>query len=175
MSKNTCDWRSLAAGQEILIDGIEYKIVLKTIEKIVKPPYNRGVLYLESPYTNERVMAELQEDGSFDFIRNPDVKPTEKGKPLTPDMMVYMMWDDGDLKKAIEDLNKPFDVLHALTIWKDKMKCGHRVRKYEAFIDGEDNIVRIRFICVEGCLTEWFKMGKIPLPHEHEMSLIKKV
>lgn len=175
MSKSTYNWRNLVAGQEVLIDGIEYKIVLKTIEKVEGPYGNRGILYLESPYTNEKIMAERQEDGSFEFMLNPDVKPVDRSKPLTPDMMVYMMWDDDDLEKAIEDLNKPFDVFRMLSMWNDEMKCGHRVRKYEAFIDGEDNIVKMRFICMEGCLTEWFEMGKIPLPHDHEMAVIKKV
>ena len=174
---NTYKWPDLKIGQEILIDGIEYTIVLKTIEKLHPDDINlfdnRGILYVESPFNNERMVVEMQEDGSFKFMLNPDYEPAKIGEPLTPESMVYRRWDDEKLEKAIKEMNEPFAIFKKLMIWTDTMKCGHKTKGYKVFIDGEDNIVRVRFECMEGCLTDWFEVGKIPLPHNHEMAVIK--
>ena len=158
MTTKKYDWDDLKIGQEVLVDGIEYDIILKTLEK---------TLYLQSIYTNERLIGEMEEDGTISFKLNTKRAAMERGKPLTPDMMTFMVWDDEDLFRA-RDLMKP-----VRTIWNDRMKCGHRVKNYETFIDGEDNIVRVRFRCVIGCLTEWFEVGEMPLPHTHRLSVTK--
>jgi len=173
----TYKWCDLKIGQEVLIRGVEYTIALKTIEKLhpkdIEYFDNRGILYVESIYNNERVVVEMREDGSFKFMHNPDWVPIKKGVSPTPDTMFYRTWNDEKLEKAIEEMNEPFSILRKLMIWNDKMKCGHRTKGYKIFIDGEDNIVRVRFECVKGCLTDWFEGGKIPLPHNHEMAVIK--
>ncbi|MCK4666884.1 hypothetical protein KAU33_09055 [Candidatus Dependentiae bacterium] len=174
---STYNWSDLEIGQEILVYGIEYTIVLKTIEKLhpddINSFDNRGVLYVESPHNNERVIVEMQEDGSFKFMLNSDWEPTKRSTSFSPELMFYRRWDDEKLEKAIEEMNEPFAIFKKLMIWNDKMKCSHRTKGYKVFIDGEDNIVRVRFECVKGCLTDWFEVGKIPLPHNHEMAVIK--
>ena len=152
------EWDDLKIGQEVLVECIEFNIVLKTLDK---------TLYLQSIYSNDRVIAEIKEDGSLGLKINENRVPTERGKPLTPDMLTFMVWDDEGLFRA-RDLMKP-----VRTIWNDRMKCGHRVKNYEIFIDGEDNIVRVRFRCIIGCLTEWFEVGEMPLPHSHDLSVMK--
>lgn len=139
----------------MLVDGIEYKIAIKTAEK---------TLYLESVYTNERLVGEIKEDGTIDFKLNHNRISTESNKALILEMMA---WDDEDLFRARDSL------LPVTTIWTDRMKCGHRVKEYEIFIDAGDNIVRVRFKCVMGCLTEWFEMDEIPLPHTHRLTVMK--
>lgn len=173
----TYDWHDLAIGQEVIIDDIEYEIVLKEIGKIYtkdgSPIKNRRVLYLKSIFANYKVMGEMDEDGSLKLMLNSNQKDFHTGEELTPEMMTYEVWKDKQLEKAIEEMNKPFSFFEETMIWNDTMKCGHRVKDYKAFIDAEDNIVKIRFRCVEGCLTDWFEVGKIPLPHNHEMAVIK--
>lgn len=164
MATKKYDWDDLKIGQEVLVGGIEYDIILKTLEK---------TLYLQSIYTNERLIGEIKDDGTIAFKINIKKTPIERGKPLTPDMLTYMVWDDKQLEKATAVLKKPFNPLHADTMWNDIMKCGHRVKEYETFIDAESNIVRVRFRCVVGCLTDWFEFGRMPLPHTHEMSVMK--
>ena len=164
MKAGKYNWDDLEIGQEVLVDGIEYDLILKTLDE---------TLYLQGVYTNERIIGELKEDGRITFKLNTKQVPMERGKPLTPEMLTYMVWDDEQLEKATKGLRKAFDVLTAKTMWTDTMKCGHRVKKYETLIDGEDNVVRIRFRCVVGCLTEWFEFGRMPLPHTHDLSVIK--
>ena len=175
----TYDWHDLVIGQEVVIDDIEYLIVLKAIMKPYakdgSPIKNRRVLYLKSLYAEVKVMGEMDEDGSLKLMRNKNQEDFHMGEELTPEMMTYQIWDDKQLEKAIEEMNKPFSMLEETIIWNDIMKCGHRVKDYEPFIDAEDNIVRVRFICVEGCVTEWFEVGKIPLPHNHEMAEIQVI
>ena len=158
MTTKKYKWDDLKIGQRVLVEGTEYDIALKTLDE---------TLYLQSVYTNERIIGEMKVDGRINFKLNIKRAAIERGKPLTPDMLTFMVWDDEDLFRA-RDLMKP-----VRTIWNDRMKCGHRVKNYEIFIDGEDNIVRVRFRCVIGCLTEWFEVGEMPLPHTHEMSVMK--
>ena len=158
MTTKKYDWDDLKIGQRVLVEGTEYDIALKTLDE---------TLYLQSVYTNERIIGEMKVDGRINFKLNIKRAAIERGKPLTPDMLTFMVWDDEDLFRA-RDLMKP-----VRTIWNDRMKCGHRVKNYETFIDGEDNIVRVRFRCVIGCLTEWFEVGEMPLPHTHDLSVLK--
>ena len=158
MTTKKYKWDDLKIGQRVLVEGTEYDIALKTLDE---------TLYLQSVYTNERIIGEMKVDGRINFKLNIKRAAIERGKPLTPDMLTFMVWDDEDLFRA-RDLMKP-----VRTIWNDRMKCGHRVKNYETFIDGEDNIVRVRFRCVIGCLTEWFEVGEMPLPHTHDLSVLK--
>ena len=158
MTTKKYDWDDLKIGQRVLVEGTEYDIALKTLDE---------TLYLQSVYTNERIIGEMKVDGRINFKLNIKRAAIERGKPLTPDMLTFMVWNDEDLFRA-RDLMKP-----VRTIWNDRMKCGHRVKNYETFIDGEDNIVRVRFRCVIGCLTEWFEVGEMPLPHTHDLSVLK--
>ena len=158
MTTKKYKWDDLKIGQRVLVEGTEYDIALKTLDE---------TLYLQSVYTNERIIGEMKVDGRINFKLNIKRAAIERGKPLTPDMLTFMVWNDEDLFRA-RDLMKP-----VRTIWNDRMKCGHRVKNYEIFIDGEDNIVRVRFRCVIGCLTEWFEVGEMPLPHTHRLSVTK--
>ena len=158
MTTKKYKWDDLKIGQRVLVEGTEYDIALKTLDE---------TLYLQSVYTNERIIGEMKVDGRINFKLNIKRAAIERGKPLTPDMLTFMVWNDEDLFRA-RDLMKP-----VRTIWNDRMKCGHRVKNYETFIDGEDNIVRVRFRCVIGCLTEWFEVGEMPLPHTHDLSVLK--
>lgn len=164
METKRYNWDDLKIGQRVLVEGVEYDIALKTLDE---------TLYLQGVYTNERIIGEMKEDGRIDFKLNIKRAAIERGKPLTPDMLTFMVWDDKQLEKATAGLRKPFNALHSETMWNDRMKCGHRVKEYETFIDAEDNIVKVRFRCMVGCLTEWFELGKMPLPHAHRLSVIK--
>lgn len=44
------------------------------------------------------------------------------------------------------------------------MECGHQVETSRFYID-DDNIIRMKYVCEEGCITPWIKLGKAPLPH----------
>jgi len=51
-------------------------------------------------------------------------------------------------------------------VWDmDVMQCGHRVERSEFYID-DDSIIRMRYVCEEGCRTPWIKLRKVQLPHE---------
>lgn len=50
--------------------------------------------------------------------------------------------------------------------WNDHtMKCGHRVERNEFYIDC-DGIIRMKYICEEGCETPWVKLKKAPMPND---------
>lgn len=177
MTTETYDWHDLAVCQEVIIDDIEYEIILKDIrkthDKYGSPVKNRRVLYLKSLHAGVKVMGEMNDDGSLKLMLNKNRKDFHIGEELTPEMMTYKMWSNEELEKAIEEMNEPFSFFEKTMIWNDTMKCGHRVKDYKAFIDAEDNIVKIRFICTEGCLTEWYELGRIPFPHCHEIAVRK--
>lgn len=164
MEPEIYNWDDLKIGQEVSVESIEFNIILKTMDK---------TLYLQSIYTNERFIGEIKENGTIGFKLNTKKVPVQRGKTFTPEMMAYLVWDDKQLEEATDELRTAFNALNALTMWTDRMKCGHRVKNYETFIDGEDNIVKVRFRCVIGCLTEWFEVGKMPLPHTHRLSVMK--
>ena len=51
-------------------------------------------------------------------------------------------------------------------VWDmDVMQCGHQVERSESYID-DDNVIRMRYVCEEGCRTPWIKLRKVQLPHE---------
>lgn len=55
-------------------------------------------------------------------------------------------------------------------VWNmDDMQCGHHVDRSEFYID-DDNVIRMRFVCKEGCKTPWIKLKKVILPHEVSLS-----
>ena len=55
-------------------------------------------------------------------------------------------------------------------VWDiDVMQCGHQVERSESYIDN-DNVIRMRYVCEEGCRTPWIKMKKVLLPHEIELN-----
>ena len=43
------------------------------------------------------------------------------------------------------------------------MSCGHLVDHSDSYVD-DDNVIRIRYTCTEGCRTKWIKLMKVPLP-----------
>lgn len=50
--------------------------------------------------------------------------------------------------------------------WDDyTMKCGHRVERYDFYID-YDGVIRMKYICEEGCETPWVKLKKAPMPDD---------
>ena len=50
--------------------------------------------------------------------------------------------------------------------WDDyTMKCGHRVERYDFYID-YDGVIRMKYICEEGCETTWVKLKKAPMPDD---------
>lgn len=145
-------WNNLKTNQIVLVDEIEHKI-------IYKGAYN--ILFLHSSYTNGRPICKLREDGTIHPILNENRRPLGKGEPPTMDTMVYKYWDDEVLEKA----------KNPRLMWKDPMQCGHLPKRYQTIINTPDNKVRIRFECVEGCLTEWHECGEMPLPHTHAIAL----
>lgn len=53
--------------------------------------------------------------------------------------------------------------------WKvDTMKCGHQVENCQFYID-DDNIIRMKYICKDGCSVPWVKLGKAVLPSDFPM------
>jgi len=50
--------------------------------------------------------------------------------------------------------------------WDDySMKCGHPVDRNDFYID-YDGVIRMRYICEEGCETPWIKLMKAPMPDD---------
>lgn len=51
-------------------------------------------------------------------------------------------------------------------VWdEDIMECGHRTETARFYID-YDNVIRVKYICEEGCETPWLKLKKAPPPHD---------
>ena len=53
--------------------------------------------------------------------------------------------------------------------WKDyKLPCGHPVLRSESRNEDGDTS-EVRWVCTEGCVTDWIKIRKVSLPHKSEL------
>jgi len=148
------DWKTIGVGETVHFNDVYYNVIGR--EKDENDSMSREVIYLRSKGTGMDAIATLHKNGAVDITFPEPLSVPEPG--TTEYEFLYRKRPDF-----------PEDVPHILfegpKMWKVKMTCGHYVNDYEVYIDSEDHTLRMRYICKEGCRSEWYEIGIIPLPH----------